>query len=116
MSSTEDATDALEQLFARFVVPAAEALRARDQRFFALSASEGDATYFVDRRRRALSPADFEWPIVRTPADLAARLRELWSDQPELLALVDRLAALASYRTNEVGDDGSVSELVYPMY
>jgi hypothetical protein len=116
MSSTEEAAKEIERVFDESVVSAAEALRARGVRYFEPAAAGEAASYFSTRTRRALDRDDFEWPVVSSPDELAARLRDLWAGQPEILGLVDAFVRLAKPPDASAESDGSVSDLIYPMY
>ena len=107
MSSTDERR--VRRFFERHLVSAAEALRARGVRFFPLGPDPDSESWYVD------AP---DGPDFRTleSDDLEARLREQWTDHPELAALAGELMELA--RSLEVGeeDDGEISPFVYVMY
>jgi len=115
MSSTDCAAARIAALFDERLVPAAEAMRKRGGSYFELAPSTKVESYFVKRARTALSQKDFEWPVVRTPEELTQRLRELWSQDPELAQLVEQLARLARI-PDAIDGESTLSELVYPMY
>jgi hypothetical protein len=99
MSSTDD-------FFRERLVVAAERLRQRGVRFFALGPEPADTWWVPVAHSQALEPL----------SDPAARLKELWADVPELAELADELLALAEAQRPTSESDGSVTPLIYVMF
>jgi hypothetical protein len=112
MSSTDNESRArLEAFFARHLVPAAESLRARGVQFFPAGAEPDAPTYW----RRREDAGDYLDSV--DPAATAGRLREMWAEHPELLALVDPLLELASTLVRPADEQSpEVSPFIYAMY
>lgn len=112
MSSTDDGSRArLEAFFARHLVPAAESLRARDVQFFPVGPDPDAPTYW----RRRDDAGDYLDAV--NPAATAERLRQMWAEHPELVALVDPLLELASTLARPADQQSpEVSPFIYAMY
>jgi hypothetical protein len=124
MSSTD--ADRAEVLIRRFheeqLVPLAERLAVEGRAPFPLAPDPLAATYWEERSRTTMAPADFEVPGSGGPEELEAALAALWTAQgwPELAPLAPALAEIAAAareaaeRTGE--DDGEVSPFLYAMF
>jgi hypothetical protein len=107
----DDARARLAAFFERELVPAARALRERGVSFFPAGADPAAPTYW----RRRDDAGDYLDTL--DPEETADRLRVLWADHPELLALVDPLLELARAMEREAGEQGpELSPYVYAMY
>jgi len=110
MSSTDEAI--LRRFHAEKIVPAAEALRARGVRFFALGPEPEAASWYVELPE---NEPDFQ---EIDEAALADALRQRWEAQelPELAALAGPLVELS--RSLEVAEEDTpdISPFVYVMY
>ena len=111
MSSTDPGI-----VFDRDVVPAADASRRAGGQALPLGPDVAAESYLVERPRRVLAKADFEWPVVRDVDELRVRLRELWAGDPARLQLVEPLAQLARLPEPEPPSAGDVPDHIYPMY
>ena len=109
MSSTDER--ALRRFFAEKLVPAAEALRAREVRFFALG-PEGDAESWYQP-----APDDPDFQEIDEAA-LAEALRERWQAEglPELAELADALLELSRGLEIAEQETPDISPFVYVMY
>jgi hypothetical protein len=111
MSSIDQAREReLRAFFDRYLLPAAEASRAEGRVFFPLGPEPAASTYY--RRRDDRSDYVFDLETV----DAAGHLAALWSDQPELLALVRPLLQLAETLTQNSDSSSEVSPFVYAMF
>lgn len=108
MSSTEDERR-VRRFFDQRIDPAALRVRARGVEFFPLGPTPGDASWYSGPPEGP----DFQ---ELAPVDLAAALRERWSDVPELAELAEPLVALARSLEIQDEDDGQISPFVYVMY
>jgi hypothetical protein len=111
MSSIETDRDALlRAFFHERLVPAAERLREAGVRPFPLEPDPEAETYY--RRRED----DGDYIESLEPGALAERLKRLWADEPEMLALVDPLLELASRLGERAEEPAEVSPFVYAMF
>jgi hypothetical protein len=111
MSSTDDTQARLEAFFTERLVPAAQSLRARGVEFFPLC-PDADAPTYWHRRDDA---GDYLDSV--DPAATAARLREMWAEHPELVALVEPLLELAAAVARPANEQSAeVSPFIYAMY
>jgi hypothetical protein len=111
MSSTDDTQARLEAFFTTQLVPAAQSLRARGVEFFPLGPDAGAPTYW----RRREDAGDYLDSV--DPAATAARLRELWTEHPELVALVEPLLELAGTLARPADEQSpELSPFIYAMY
>jgi hypothetical protein len=111
MSSTDEPRARLEAFFGEHLVPAAASLRARGVEFFPLGADADAPTYW----RRRDDAGDYLDAV--DPASTAARLREMWAEHPELVALVDPLLELAGALARPADEQSpDVSPFIYAMY
>jgi hypothetical protein len=111
MSSTDESRARLEAFFAERLVPAAESLRARGVQFFPLGADAEAPTYW----HRRDDAGDYLDSV--DPAATAERLRAMWAEHPELVALVDPLLELASTLARPADEQSpEVSPFIYAMY
>ncbi|HET7229095.1 MAG TPA: hypothetical protein VFJ16_03800 [Longimicrobium sp.] len=111
MSWIDDPQARLEAFFDGRLVPAARSLRERGVSFFPLAPEARAPTYWRARD----DGGDYLDSV--EPGEVAGRLREMWAEHPELLALVDPLLELAA----ELGDQSDeqsaeISPFVYAMY
>ncbi|WP_420129540.1 hypothetical protein [Longimicrobium sp.] len=111
MSSTDDPQARLEAFFTGQLVPAAQSLRARGVEFFPLGPDAGAPTYW----HRRDDAGDYLDSV--DPAATAVRLRELWAEHPELVALVDPLLEMAAALARPADEQSpDVSPFIYAMY
>ncbi len=111
MSSTDDTQARLEAFFTGHLVPAAESLRARGVEFFPPGADAEAPTYW----RRREDTGDYLDAV--DAAATAARLRELWAEHPELVALVEPLLELAGTLARPADEQSpELSPFIYAMY
>jgi hypothetical protein len=111
MSSTDESRARLEAFFAEHLVPAAESPRARGVLFLPRGAAAAAPTYW-HRREDA---GDYLDSV--DPAATAGRLRAMWAEHPELVALVDPLLELASTLARPADEQSpEVSPFIYAMY
>ena len=111
MSSTDDPRPRLEAFFTSHLAPAAESLRARGVEFFPLAPDAGAPTYWHRR--------DDETDYIDSgdPVHTAARLKLMWAEHPELLALIDPMLELASTLARPAEEQSAeVSPFIYAMY
>ena len=109
MSSTDER--AIRSFFAERLVPAAERLRNRGVRFFALG-PEADAASWYEG-----PPAEADFTTL-AEADVAGALRSRWEREqlPELAALATPLLELAASLEVHEEQTPDISPFVYTMY
>lgn len=121
MTSTDRAAALIRKLHAEEIVPLAARLAAEDRPLFPLGPDPQAASYYEERRKKTMEPADFEIFGPGGPADLEPALVQLWTEQgwPELAPLAPAVAEIArAVRPAEDGDlgDGEVSPFLYAMF
>lgn len=99
----------LRRFFHEQIVPAAESLRRRDVRFFALAPDRSQASYWAARPRG-------EAYIFQISDDLEGELRETWRDIPELQALASDLATMTRVMADGREETADVSSFIYAMF
>jgi hypothetical protein len=101
----------LREFFEARIVPAAERIRERGVSFFPLGPDPARQSYYARRAEATTRIAELEAESV------AAELRALWGEHPELLSLIDPLLELAAeLRQRDHGGVGDVSPLIYAMF
>lgn len=120
MNSTDN-DEPLASRFARFYDDTLVPLRgaaAAAAAAFPLAPDASCATYWTQRARPAMQPADFLAPSCLDEAELAQALAAHWqhAGQPQLAALAAQLAALAAAARARQDSDGEVSPFVYTMF
>lgn len=111
MNSTEQSHEReLRAFFRQYLVPTAEAARKAGRSFFPMGADDAIDSYY--RRRDENSSYVFDLDAL----DVAIQLADLWSDTPELRALVDPLLNLSSTLSNREESSPDVSPFVYAMF
>jgi hypothetical protein len=107
---TDDTRDrALHEFFRERIVPTAEKLRQRGVSFFEQEPDRGRKSYWNTRPRG-------EGYIFAIGDDLAGELHSLWREYPELQALADDLASMASTVADGRPDSADVSSFIYAMF
>ena len=107
---TNDTRDReLHEFFRERIVPAAEKLRHGDVSFFERVPDRGRESYWNARPRG-------EGYIFAIGDDLAGELHSLWREFPELQALADDLASMASTVAEGRPRSDDVSSFIYAMF
>ncbi len=108
----------IEVFFQRQVLPLSRSLGAAGRSFFLLRPDPGRQTYFSSRAKTVPEPGDLELPRCTSPAELEARLRELWASQdaPELVSLAPALGELAELLSLREEPEAEVSPFIYVMF
>jgi hypothetical protein len=99
----------LRGFFEDRILPAAAALRERGVAFFPLAPDRNATTYWSER------PADAGY-VFQIGENLAGELHALWREHPELQALADDLARMASAMAERRDQSSDVSPFIYAMY
>jgi hypothetical protein len=111
LADADDREDLAREFWREHLVPAAAALRARGQEFFATGPDDSVASYYV---------RSDENDVVQqyTPADHAALLRSRWQGQglAELARIAEPLCTLAEALQPDEQQAGDVSPLIYVMF
>ncbi len=108
----------IEIFFQRQLLPLSQRLREAGRSFFLLRAEPGRQTYFSLRAKATAEPGDMDLPRCASPAELAAKLQELWQSQgaADLLPLAPALGKLAEMLARREEQEAEVSPFIYVMF
>jgi hypothetical protein len=100
----------LRDFFERHLVPVADVCRERNIEFFPLGPDAGAVTYFIDRND------DGNYVREIDSDDIADELEQMWSDLPELAAIVRPLMELAETLQEKEETADEISPFIYAMF
>jgi hypothetical protein len=123
MSSTKPnkAVPKIRKFFNKELMPLAESLQKEGGIFFALGPDPSANTYYIDRPRTKVSPADFEVEACNSGNNLKSSLIALWASQgyPQLSAIAPALCSLVRVCHEvemEEEQKGEISPSMYVLF
>ena len=105
----------IREFFDSELMPIAQRLRDAEQPPFPLCGNASQGTYYVTRRRTAMSPADFEVFGLSSIDDFEPALAQLWKQQG-WSALAPGLGRLARALYFAEDRDQEISPFIYVMF
>lgn len=109
----------IDQFFVEILVPLAKELRGKNVPvFFHKKPDAAKKTYFIRRKKVAMTPEDFEVDGCNSPADLKKALLHLWSAEghTELRIMAEAIAKLAESIHHTEEQSSEVSPFIYVMF
>ena len=115
-------TDKLDSQIVRFfcerMLPLSTKAKSAGARFLETGFERDAPTYYVERPRKSMAKADFEWGGCASPETVEADLQALWRDEgvTGLNTLSEGMAALAKDLRTVSKDESDVSNFIYVMF
>jgi hypothetical protein len=125
-ADTNSKVKKIRSFYDQKLLPVAKSLRDRRLLLFDLTPDPSRSTYYVQRARKTVMPADFEEGGCQSPEDLEVKLQALWKNGgvrgkgAEAGSVMAKLAASIAVLSKELyaveEQDAEVSPLTYVMF
>lgn len=118
MTSNDKTGKALRAFFDDELMPLAARMKQDGVQFLDVKIDKGVDSYYINRKKRSMTRADFEWGGAELVETFANQIKEFWRGQGQdrLVTLVPTLEKLAvALQTNDE-QDSEVSPFIYVMY